>query len=387
MQLIDSVDGVPAGEQVVASPGANRSAISLHAVRKVFPGRSGDVVALHGVDLDVSSNEFFTLLGPSGCGKTTLLRMIAGFEEPTSGRIELSGENVTGRPPHHRHVNTVFQNYALFPHMTIGQNIAFGLRMRGVPSDTIRTRVAEMLELVQLPDMADRVPDQLSGGQQQRVALARALANEPSVLLLDEPLSALDFKLRRGMRLELKRLQRETGITFVFVTHDQQEALEMSDRVAVMSEGRVQQIGAPDEIYEHPRNRFVADFIGETNFLAIEQAIRDGDLVRCRLRKGHHLQVAGENWIDEVNEPVLAVRPEATIVVPAIEVDDSTGTLAGEVVERVYQGTTVAYHVRIGTDDVVVARPSIRDEQALDFAVGEAVGVHVPPKAARIIAA
>jgi len=382
-----SADAAPSGEHAAASSGTHRPAISLQSVRKVFPARSGDFVALHGIDLDVRSNEFFTLLGPSGCGKTTLLRMIAGFEEPTAGRITLDGEDVTGLPPHQRHVNTVFQNYALFPHMTIGQNIAFGLRMRGVRPDRIRARVTEMLELVQLPDLADRAPDQLSGGQQQRIALARALANEPSVLLLDEPLSALDFKLRRGMRLELKRLQRETGITFVFVTHDQQEALEMSDRVAVMSAGRVQQIGSPDAIYEHPRNRFVADFIGETNFLPIEQAIRDGDHVRCRLRDGNHLRVAGDNWSGEGDDPVLAVRPEATIVVPAGEVDEQACTIAGVVVERVYQGTSVAYHVRIGDGDSLIARPSIRDEKALDFAVGESVGVHVSPETARILSA
>ena len=232
--------------------------------------RYGTTTALHGVSLDIADNAFFTLLGPSGCGKTTLLRMIAGFEEASEGEILLFGQSIAALEPNLRPVNTVFQNYALFPHMPVLENVAFCLKMKGVDAATRRKRAGQMLELVHLSALADRMPSQLSGGQQQRVALARALAPEPKVLLLDEPLSALDLKLRQAMRVELKQLQEETGITFLFVTHDQEEALTMSDRIAVMSEGRVQQVGTAREIYETPVNRFVAEFIGETNLIEVD---------------------------------------------------------------------------------------------------------------------
>lgn len=255
-------------------------AVSIRAVRKVYGDPESGPVALKRVDLDIRDNEFFTLLGPSGCGKTTLLRMIAGFEFPTEGEILLYGENIAARPPFERPVNTVFQHYALFPHMSIAENLAFGLESRplgrSLGKAEIAERVREMLALVQMERFADRRPGQLSGGQQQRVALARALAPQPRVLLLDEPLSALDLKLRQAMREELKAIQAKTGITFIFVTHDQEEALTMSDRIAVLSEGQVQQVGPPEEIYERPGNRFVADFIGETNFIEAELLQRDG---------------------------------------------------------------------------------------------------------------
>src|SRR5512145_1230470 len=229
--------------------------------------RFGDFIAVDDVSLDIKDGEFFSLLGPSGCGKTTCLRMIAGFELPSEGEIKIRGKSMGDTPPYKRPVNTVFQNYALFPHMTVFENVAFGLEMQKVSRAEIKTRVKEALEMVRLPQLADRKPRQLSGGQQQRIALARALVNRPQVLLLDEPLSALDLKLRKAMQLELKELQHQVGITFIFVTHDQEEAITMSDRIAVMNEGVVQQVGAPREIYESPRNRFVADFIGETNFI------------------------------------------------------------------------------------------------------------------------
>jgi len=239
--------------------------------------RYGSVTALHGVSLDIRENEFFTLLGPSGCGKTTLLRAIAGFEDVSEGRILLKGQDLTGLPPHKRPVNTVFQQYALFPHMTVTENVQFGLMRKGWSKPEAERRVQDVLTLVQLSEFAARKPAQMSGGQQQRVALARALAPRPEVLLLDEPLSALDLKLRQAVRMELKALQRETGIAFIFVTHDQEEALTMSDRIAVMSAGYVQQIGSPRDIYETPVNRFVADFIGETNLLDVEVLIiKDG---------------------------------------------------------------------------------------------------------------
>jgi putative spermidine/putrescine transport system ATP-binding protein len=240
--------------------------VRLVGVRKAY----GDVVAVDGVDLEVASGEFFTLLGPSGSGKTTTLRLIAGFEQPDAGRIELGGRDVTRVPPYSRDVNTVFQDYALFPHMTVAENIAYGLRVKGVGRTERRKSVDEILEIVRLPGLGDRKPIQLSGGQRQRVALARALVNHPQVLLLDEPLGALDLKLRQEMQIELKRIQRavrEVGITFVYVTHDQEEALTMSDRLAVFNDGRVEQVGAPADVYERPTNAFVAGFVGASNVL------------------------------------------------------------------------------------------------------------------------
>ena len=242
--------------------------------------RYGDVVALAGVDLVIRAGEFFTLLGPSGSGKTTLLRLIAGFERPDAGRIELGGSDVTGVPPYARNVNTVFQDYALFPHMTVGQNIEYGLRVRRVPKADRREKVNGALEMVRLPGLGDRKPAQLSGGQRQRVALARAIVNEPQVLLLDEPLGALDLKLRQEMQLELLRVQREVGITFIYVTHDQEEALTMSDRIAVLNHGSIEQIGGPVEVYEQPRTPFVAGFIGISNLIE-----RDGRTITVRPEK------------------------------------------------------------------------------------------------------
>jgi putative spermidine/putrescine transport system ATP-binding protein len=250
----------------VPTAGVDVPDVRLVGVRKAY----GDVVAVDGVDLEIASGEFFTLLGPSGSGKTTTLRLIAGFERPDQGRIELAGRDVTGQPPYSRDVNTVFQDYALFPHMTVAENVAYGLRVRGVARSERRRRVDEILKVVQLPGLGDRKPIQLSGGQRQRVALARALINHPQVLLLDEPLGALDLKLRQEMQIELKRIQRavrEVGITFIYVTHDQEEALTMSDRLAVFNDGRIEQIGAPAAVYERPENAFVAGFVGASNVI------------------------------------------------------------------------------------------------------------------------
>jgi putative spermidine/putrescine transport system ATP-binding protein len=251
----------------VTQPGPGETPdVRLVGVRK----RYGDVAAVDGVDLEIAGGEFFTLLGPSGSGKTTTLRLIAGFERPDEGRVELAGRDVTGLAPYSRDVNTVFQDYALFPHMTVAENIGYGLRVKGVPRQERRKRVDEILEIVRLPGLGDRKPIQLSGGQRQRVALARAMVNHPQVLLLDEPLGALDLKLRQEMQIELKRIQRavrEVGITFVYVTHDQEEALTMSDRLAVFNEGRIEQIGPPADVYERPANAFVAGFVGASNVL------------------------------------------------------------------------------------------------------------------------
>jgi putative spermidine/putrescine transport system ATP-binding protein len=263
----------------VPSAGVDMPDVRLVGVRKAY----GDVVAVDGVDLEIASGEFFTLLGPSGSGKTTTLRLIAGFERPDQGRIELAGRDVTGRPPYQRDVNTVFQDYALFPHMTVAENVGYGLRVRGVGRRDRRLRVDEILNVVQLPGLGDRKPIQLSGGQRQRVALARALVNHPQVLLLDEPLGALDLKLRQEMQIELKRIQRavrEVGITFVYVTHDQEEALTMSDRLAVFNDGRVEQLGTPADVYERPQTEFVAGFVGVSNVLE-----RDGRRFTIRPEK------------------------------------------------------------------------------------------------------
>ena len=336
----------------------------------------GQVVALDHVSLSIRPNEFFTLLGPSGCGKTTLLRAIAGFTALDRGEISAYGQRLDGLPPHKRPVNTVFQSYAVFPHMTVAQNIAFGLEMDRWPRRKINARVAEMLNLVQLSGMADRKPEQLSGGQQQRVAVARALAKSPRVLLLDEPLSALDLKLRQGMQLELKRLQRETGITFIFVTHDQREALTMSDRIAVMDHGRVLQIGSPEDIYERPALRFVADFIGEMNFLEAEAL--GGD--RYRLAGGVELE--GLEHSPAGSEVTLAIRPERVVGGPA-----GTGALTVVVDDMVYEGTDTTYYVILPNGGRMRVREQNRDSARPRFATGDRIDISLPPPSTRVLTA
>ena len=284
----------------------NNEIINIQNVLKVYKGDT-DVYALNDVSLIIEENEFFTLLGPSGCGKTTLLRLIAGFEHPTNGTILLNGDDISLLPPNKRPVNTVFQSYALFPHMTVAGNIAFGLEMLGWSKQEVSKTVDEMLELVKMEDLKNRRPSEISGGQQQRVALARALAPKPKVLLLDEPLSALDLKLRKQMQIELKRLQSETGITFVFVTHDQEEALTMSDRIAVMSEGQVLQYGNPREIYHHPENKFVANFIGDANVVKAEIINKQSNTYELKLAE-INVKIECDN---ELNSSVsVALRPE-----------------------------------------------------------------------------
>jgi spermidine/putrescine transport system ATP-binding protein len=308
--------------------------------------RFGEVRAVDGVTIDIRAGEFFSLLGPSGCGKTTTLRMIGGFELPTAGRILLRDRDITNDPPDKRPVNMVFQNYALFPHLDVGDNIGFGLRRRKVEKETIKRRVAEALELVGLSGYEKRRPNQLSGGQQQRVALARALVNHPTVLLLDEPLGALDLKLRKRLQLELKRIQGEVGITFVYVTHDQEEALTMSDRIAVMHAGRVAQLGTPEELYDRPTTRFVADFIGTTNLLsgAVESADGQGGLVR--LTGGDACVVAGDGLA--VGRTVeLSVRPESIMLHRSNgSAADGRDPMRGVVEQMAYLGSNVQYLVR-----------------------------------------
>jgi spermidine/putrescine transport system ATP-binding protein len=336
--------------------------------------------ALDQVSVDIRENEFFTLLGPSGCGKTTLLRLIAGFEHPTSGHIKLHGEEISHLPPFQRPVNTVFQNYALFPHLTVAQNIGFGLEMQDKPAAEIESTVSEMLQLVQMESMRDRRTDQISGGQQQRVALARALAPHPRVLLLDEPLSALDYKLRKGMQIELKRLQLETGITFIFVTHDQEEALTMSDRVAVMNKGQILQVGTPNEIYDRPAHRFVADFIGDTNFIDAEliESGENGALVR--LPSGKTLKTGPTDAA--ANSTVsITVRPEQALLIEDLEDAD----LRGKVTNVMYSGTDSHFHVELSSNEEFVAKVQNAGPTRRDWKTGQEVGIKFHDDAVQIV--
>jgi spermidine/putrescine transport system ATP-binding protein len=359
----------PGGETSGASSaaqdaaGQDLAAIDLVGVAKDFSARHGSVAAVREVDLEIRRGEFFSLLGPSGCGKTTTLRMIAGFEEPTRGRVLLYGRDVTGVPPYRRDVNMVFQSYALFPHLTVQDNVAFGLRRKGVGRAESARRAAEMLELVELTGKGDSRPRELSGGQQQRVALARALVNHPRALLLDEPLGALDLKLRQAMQIELKRIQREVGITFVYVTHDQNEALTMSDRLAVMNDGRIEQEGRPQEIYEQPATRFVAGFIGTSNLLtgrvgrvSGEQAVIEvspDERIVLPLRGAAGL---GDRAAGSGDEVELTVRPEKIVITGSPPGTDGS-VLRGAVTEVVYLGTSTNFSVTTTTGaEMVVFR-------------------------------
>lgn len=362
------------------------AAIDIRGVTKIYnPGSTQAAKALDNVSLTIDDNEFFTLLGPSGCGKTTLLRLIAGFEQVTGGEIMLFDEEIENLEPNRRPVNTVFQHYALFPHMTVSKNVAFGLERLKKPQAEVDSTVEKMLELVKMKHLADRRPHQLSGGQQQRVALARALAPSPKVLLLDEPLSALDLKLRQAMREELKQLQKETGITFVFVTHDQEEALAMSDRIAVMSEGEVQQIGAPTGIYEHPINRFVADFIGDANFLDGEIVSVTDDLVTCKI--GAQSMFDAENsGSHKVGDRVsLFLRPEK-ITLAAANGDSATDARPGKVANIVYLGNQAAYTVDLGDGIELTAQARPREDGELPFVVGDSLAVGFSARALRVLA-
>jgi spermidine/putrescine transport system ATP-binding protein len=335
-----------AGSAVPATSSTQVPAIELVGIAKRFQSRRGTVTAVERVDLVIGEGEFFSLLGPSGCGKTTTLRMIGGFEEPTQGQILLYGKDVVGVPPNHRDVNMVFQSYALFPHMSVFDNVAFGLRRKSVPRSEITSRVNEMLELVQLEGKSERRTNELSGGQQQRVALARALVNRPRALLLDEPLAALDLKLRQAMQLELKRIQREVGITFVFVTHDQNEALTMSDRLIVMNGGKIEQLGAPREVYERPRTRFVAGFIGTSNLLS--GTVRSIEGTTAVLEAGSNESLIVNDAVSvgaRVGEVLdLTVRPEK-IVLSSDVPPAGLCALRGRVTEVVYLGTSTQYAI------------------------------------------
>lgn len=338
-------------------------AVELQHVCKEFPESDGGVVAaVDDVSLQIYDGEFFSLLGPSGCGKTTTLRMIAGLELPTTGSVLIQNREMAQEPAHRRPVNTVFQRYALFPHMNVRDNVAFGLRMKKVPKREMEERVEQVLQLVRLENMGRRRPGQLSGGQQQRVALARALVNNPAVLLLDEPLGALDLKLRQAMQEELKRIQQRVGITFIYVTHDQEEALTMSDRIAVMNEGRVLQVDKPYDIYEEPKTRFVADFIGETNFIDGTLERREGDTSYVRLPNELIASVESAGNGLAAGAPVtVAIRPEKIFVNGGEAATNGSNAFTGRVHEIVYIGTDTYYDVLLPGDIKITARRQNQD--------------------------
>ncbi len=349
------------------------TALELRGVSKRF----GEVAAVDDVSLQIADGEFFSLLGPSGCGKTTTLRMIAGFELPTGGEIYIQGQPIGSTPPHRRHVNTVFQSYALFPHLTVAKNVEFGLEMHHVPREERARRVAQALQLVRLESFGNRRPRQLSGGQQQRVALARALVNEPSVLLLDEPLGALDLKLRKELQLELTSLQDRVGITFVYVTHDQEEALTMSDRIAVMDKGKVLQVGTPTEIYERPCCRFVADFIGESNFLEGVVLGMAGNRVTVRLDQGVTVEGMSPRPATPGSAVTVSVRPEKLRL--SSERPQSSDNVLPVTVERaVYVGAEMRIHTRLEGGHAMIVREQ-NNRQAVD-----SNGYHAPGETAYV---
>jgi spermidine/putrescine transport system ATP-binding protein len=353
-----------------------RHAIVLEGVSKRF----GSHAAVDDVTLEIRDGEFFSLLGPSGCGKTTSLRMIAGFERPDAGRVLLNGDDVTDVLPNRRPVNMVFQQYALFPHMSIYDNVAFGLKVKRIPRDEHRERIAQLLRVVDLEGLESRKPRQLSGGQQQRVALARALVNRPAALLLDEPLGALDVKLRKQMQLELKRIQHELGTTFVYVTHDQEEALAMSDRIAVMNRGRVEQLGSPREIYDHPRTAFVADFIGSLNALDLTIDELVGGYAVARVGTNERVVAAVDGGRSVGDAVRFAIRPEHVRIG---EAPSDGSRLEGTIAQLVYLGMYTQFHVDTSAGRVVSHR--LADEPAPGLEPGARVTLSWAPEQAAVL--
>lgn len=383
--------------------------VELRNVIKEFPAGRGQIPvrAVDNISLQINDGEFFALLGPSGCGKTTTLRMIAGFEDTTSGDILIRGNAVQHIPPFHRPVNTVFQDYALFPHMTVLQNVMFGLRMENTPKAQARQLAQDALELVQLPHISDRKPAQLSGGQQQRVALARALVKQPAVLLLDEPLGALDLKLRKAMQFELKAMQQQLGITFIYVTHDQEEAMTMADRIGVMHDGVLLQVGTPQETYETPATRFVADFIGETNFIRGTFEAEQGDVAKVKISPDSVIDaMSSERGISHRREVTIAIRPEKVALFPCegnfrgteghaidaatfkqtLDSQSDTTILTGLICEVYYIGTDTRYQIQIGDNIELVCRAqNFGHRFDTIYKVGDAVYVYWENENARVL--
>jgi len=359
-------------------------AIDILSVTKIYPHRTHPVTALNDISFAIKDNEFFTLLGPSGCGKTTLLRMIGGFEGITKGQIQLYGEDISTLQPNQRPINTVFQQYALFPHFTVFENVAFGLKRLGRDQAFIKTQTEAMLELIRMAEFADRKPNQLSGGQQQRVALARALAPQPKVLLLDEPLSALDLKLRQAMREELKDIQKKTGITFIFVTHDQEEALTMSDRIAVMSNGEVQQIGTATDIYDHPVNHFVANFIGEANILKAKVSKSDKNSITATLAaNGGKVTITSDVNMKKDQNISVMIRPERIRIGKASR---AKSALNGVIQAISYLGTDTQLQVILDDGESIIARQQNSIDAGTPLNKGDKVSVTIPEHALRVLA-
>ncbi|HZA27764.1 MAG TPA: ABC transporter ATP-binding protein [Actinomycetota bacterium] len=347
--------------------GAGRPDLEVDGLVKRF----GPTLAVDHVSFSLAPGEFYSLLGPSGCGKTTTLRIVAGFEHPEAGTIRIRGSDISRLPPHHRHVNTVFQHYALFPHLSVEDNVGYGLRQQNLPLEETRRRLEDALDVVRLRELRDRYPRQLSGGQQQRVALARALVNEPAVLLLDEPLAALDLKLRKAMQGELKKLQERVAVTFLYVTHDQEEALTLSDRIAVMNGGKILQEGTPQEIYERPTSRFVADFIGQTNFFE-GQVEEIGAVTVVRETGGLVLRCAPASWVSAGMHVAVAVRPEK--IGPSD--GDPANRVAGTLVRTTYLGDLVQFHVALPDGrELVCQRQNERGDPTAAWRVGDRIEI------------
>lgn len=336
-------------------------------------------IVLNGIHLTVENGEFLTLLGPSGCGKTTLLRLISGFDQPDQGTISINGTCINQLPPQQRNVHTVFQSYALFPHLNVFNNVAFALRCQKIPETQMNERVAEALRLVQLSHLLHRPISQLSGGQQQRVAIARAIVNRPQVLLLDEPLSSLDYQLRKSMQYELKQLQKKLGMTFIFVTHDQEEALSMSDRIVVFNEGRIEQTGTPREVYETPQNIFVAKFIGEANIFDATVLSQDGQQLTVTI-EDTTLSCISKQTHGSRDNLYLIIRPEDIRVWSQAEVDDTEGMIEGKIVDIVYKGSTVDLKVQLPSGKIINASEFFdEDDEELEYSLDESVWVHWLP--------
>jgi len=359
------------------------SEVRLAGLTKAFK----DTIAVEGLDLTVREGEFFSLLGPSGCGKTTTLRMIGGFEEPTEGRVFLGGIDVTDLPPNKRDVNTVFQSYALFPHLDVRENVAYGLKRKRVPAPDVADRIAEMMTLVRMKGYEARKVHHLSGGQQQRVALARALVNRPQVLLLDEPLGALDLKLRKQMQLELKRIQQEVGITFIYVTHDQEEAMTMSDRLAVMNDGRLEQVGPPQEVYDGPTTEFVASFLGASNLLSGTVTTRREPLAEVRLADGTVIKVPADRAAAAGSSIRIGVRPEKIVISAGHQGADGINALPATVVDSSYTGVSRSYVCTTSGGDTVIVYVQTVGESAQVLDAGAAVSLTWDPHHTFAIAA